>query len=408
MAQIRSWEKTPSGGVRLSAALTRTGVLTYRNAAGTITREYRAPEEVFHADSMMSLRGAPVTDRHPQALVTPSTWKQVAVGSVGDDIAREDSFLVASVLVNDGPVIEKVIGGECKEVSCGYTCGIDPTPGVAPTGEAYDARQVNIRYNHAALGPSGWGRAGAEVSLRLDAAVEVVPDPLVDLGANRSTADGTSAMEPAMTIKKVLKVRGKEIELRADDDMTAAQGAVDTMEADAAKDAAELTSVKDAMNNLLTAYNDLKGKLDALVAKNAAESAPAAATAATSAATAEPTVAVMDAAIEKRLAVIENARKIVGADFDHKGKSEREIMQAAIAKRIPAVKFDAMSADTVNGMFTALVSAPVAAPATNEALGQANAQAVHADAGNVAKEPGLQEKLIERGRAPLNGAQKGS
>ncbi len=35
-------------------------------------------------------------------------------------------------------------------------------------GERYDAVQTSIRYNHVALGPKDWGRAGSEASLRLD------------------------------------------------------------------------------------------------------------------------------------------------------------------------------------------------------------------------------------------------
>ena len=37
------------------------------------------------------------------------------------------------------------------------------------TARIYDAIQRGIVYNHAALGPSGWGRQGATVALKFDA-----------------------------------------------------------------------------------------------------------------------------------------------------------------------------------------------------------------------------------------------
>ncbi|MDP3278282.1 MAG: DUF2213 domain-containing protein [Deltaproteobacteria bacterium] len=174
MATVRSWERTPSGGVRLSAAITKAGVLTYRDTTGREWRELRPASEVFAEDSLRTLRGAPVTDLHPTKLVTPETWRELSVGHVGDDIAREDALVVASVLVQYAAEIARIEAGERKEISAGYVCEVDETPGITAEGERYDRVQRAIRYNHAALGPSGWGRAGADVSLRLDAAVEVV------------------------------------------------------------------------------------------------------------------------------------------------------------------------------------------------------------------------------------------
>jgi hypothetical protein len=55
-------------------------------------------------------------------------------------------------------------------VSLGYETDLDMTPGTAPDGTRYDAIQRRVRANHVALGPSGWGRAGSAVALRLDSA----------------------------------------------------------------------------------------------------------------------------------------------------------------------------------------------------------------------------------------------
>jgi hypothetical protein len=110
----------------------------------------------------------------------------------------------------------------------------------------YDRVQRRIRYNHAALGPPGWGRAGADVSLRLDAAVEVVRDGAVAARADdNATADDVPAAEETQRMKKkTLKVRGREIEIRADSDdgMVEAQSAVTELENKANADAAELAA----------------------------------------------------------------------------------------------------------------------------------------------------------------------
>ena len=54
------FKRTPQGFLRVNARLSRVGIFDYQS-----TREYRSPEEVFRSDSLESLKGAPVTDRHP-------------------------------------------------------------------------------------------------------------------------------------------------------------------------------------------------------------------------------------------------------------------------------------------------------------------------------------------------------
>ena len=167
---VASVRRTPQGGLRVDARLTRVGVLTYRNADGTARREFRPPEEVFAATSLDSLRGAPVTDLHPSEMVRTDNHAVLARGHVGDDV-REDAgtYVAATLYVQDGRLVEMVERGDRREISCGYVCDFDPTPGEFE-GQRYDGVQRNITYNHAALGPREWGRAGSEVALRMDAA----------------------------------------------------------------------------------------------------------------------------------------------------------------------------------------------------------------------------------------------
>jgi hypothetical protein len=163
-------ERTPQGGVRVPAALTRVGILTYRNPDGSTRREYRPPSEVFRADSLDTLRSAPVTEGH-RAWVTPENYRSVNLGQVAEGSIRQDGQAVASKLViQDGDALARVDSGELSEVSLGYTLDYDPTPGMTPSGERYDGVQKNIKYNHVALLPAGGGRAGRDIALRLDSA----------------------------------------------------------------------------------------------------------------------------------------------------------------------------------------------------------------------------------------------
>lgn len=171
---VTSTITTPAGGRRLSGRFTRIGVATYQRGDGTSVREHRPREEVFAEDSLASLRGAPVTDLHPpgEEMVNPTNWATLAKGHALDGKPL-DPFIEGQVDVNDQGLIAKIDAGEAKEISMGYTCDVDATPGVFE-GQPYDQVQRNIRYNHVALGPEGWGRMGPRVSLRVDSSSAIL------------------------------------------------------------------------------------------------------------------------------------------------------------------------------------------------------------------------------------------
>ena len=152
----------------MPARLTRTGVFLYRNADGTERRELRLPEEVFAPPALASLAGAPVTVGH-QGFVTPENYKALAVGHVGDNVKPSGEYAEAKVYVGDGAALKAVQAKDLVEVSCGYECILEPTPG-EHAGQKYDGIQRSIRYNHVALGHKDWGRAGNNVRLLTDSA----------------------------------------------------------------------------------------------------------------------------------------------------------------------------------------------------------------------------------------------
>lgn len=165
---ISNIRRTPQGGLSLDARLTRVGVLIYPRSDGSIVREFRPPEEVFSPESLATLANAPLTDDHPSKPVSPANWRDVAIGHIAGTPRKDGDFVSGEVLVQDADAIQDVEDKKLVEISCGYKCRLDWTPGIW-NGQKYDCIQRDIRYNHISAGPAGWGRAGSEVRLRMDA-----------------------------------------------------------------------------------------------------------------------------------------------------------------------------------------------------------------------------------------------
>jgi len=142
----------------------RIGIQLYKNADGTIRRELRPPEEVFHSDSLKSFAGKPITDEHPSEPVTAKNAKRLSVGTMKGEGRQDGNDVVAPIIVHDGEMIDKILKGDKRELSLGYKVNLEEMPGVW-NGQEYDAIQRNIRINHLAIVPRG--RAG-NARLNLD------------------------------------------------------------------------------------------------------------------------------------------------------------------------------------------------------------------------------------------------
>jgi hypothetical protein len=197
VAELGSIETTPQGFIRAPAYLTRAGVLDYRRADGTVVRELRPPSEVFAPASLATLSAAPLTDLHPSEMVSPANVRKLAIGHVSDDVRQDGQHVAANVTVQDAAAIAAVEAGQRRELSCGYTCDLDETPGTY-NGQPYDAVQKRIRYNHVGIGPKNWGRAGTSVALRIDADDSDQPE-VMRLDAADAVAASRNAPPPIDT-----------------------------------------------------------------------------------------------------------------------------------------------------------------------------------------------------------------
>lgn len=162
-ATISGTHRTADGYLAADARIARTGIQIYSGREVgrpdlAVVRVYRSPEEVFAKDAMTSAAHRPMTLDHPAQHVDATRWKGIAVGWTGDAVTRDGETIRVPMMVADAAAIADIEAGK-RELSCGYSCDLDWTPGTTPEGEAYDARQIGIRVNHVAIVQKG--RAGS-------------------------------------------------------------------------------------------------------------------------------------------------------------------------------------------------------------------------------------------------------
>jgi uncharacterized protein len=326
MAGLRGVRMHPAGFLLVDARPTRAGIFKYRRPDGTVRAEYRPPDEVSRTDSLTTLRGASVTDLHPAAgKVSPDNVHQLEVGTV-TDVRMDGAFVVAELVVKRADAIEAVRQKKRVELSCGYQCDFEATPGVTPSGERYDGVQRNIRYNHVALLPSGTARGGPECAMRLDANDAVLDDGLVDatdspdgtradagVPMSKIVLNGVSYEAPEQTAQAVHVVFGEQ------------KSRLDSLTSDLERQKAKA----DALQADLDKEKQLR--TDALDPQKIA------------------------AAVQARVALERSALKVLGDEFKCDGLSDREIQEKVVLHVHKDAKLDGRSPDYVAARFDSVV-----------------------------------------------------
>lgn len=148
------------------ATFARDGVLKYVRPDGTERIELRLPEE--NQKALTSFGLAPLTIEHPPVLLNEDNAESYRKGvSLQNVQYGKGGFVQGSIALMDSEAIRYATQAGGAELSAGYTCDLDETPGVWK-GLKYDAIQRNIQVNHIALTKKG--RAGPDVCLHLDSA----------------------------------------------------------------------------------------------------------------------------------------------------------------------------------------------------------------------------------------------
>lgn len=236
--------RTADGYMATRARAARAGVYDYLasevgapdtfKATDTI-KIYRSEAEVFAKDSVRSFLNRPITNDHPTEAVTAANWRDLARGNIAGAM-RDGEYLAFDLVLMDAAAIAAVDAGK-RELSNGYSCQLDWTPGTAPDGTAYDARQTNIRGNHVALVDKG--RAGPECAIKD--------------GEKFAACDAVSFTTKEGRVSKIITVDGLPVDL-AD---------VAAVEALLAKKDAAIASVTDALAIERGSNAALRSQLDA-------------------------------------------------------------------------------------------------------------------------------------------------
>lgn len=192
--ELRPVRRMPDGRLIVDAYFTRAGVFAYPDSKypGGQRLELRPPEEVFARPSMDSFGMLPFVNGHPPVgLLDADSARDYMVGATGERVERDGDYMRGTIMVADRATADLMEAGK-TQLSNGYRCDIDPTPGRHPTYGAYHVVQRNIRGNHVARVDEG--RAGAACAARMDS-MGAYCDPTVD---SVLTAAARHRLEPSM------------------------------------------------------------------------------------------------------------------------------------------------------------------------------------------------------------------
>jgi hypothetical protein len=311
---------TRDGYLVADARTARTGIQTYAGIEVgrpqmAQVRVYRPEEEVFSKDALASMAHRPVTNGHPVQDVNAANWKALSVGMTGGEVARDGEYVRIPLTLMDKAAIDDWRGGR-RELSWGYECELDWTPGKTRDGQSYDAVQRGISANHLAFVDKA--RAGSECRIGDRNTPPAKPEEK-QMADRKITVDGFTievSDQAAQAIEKLLA--------KVADGEKAAGVALATLEA---RDG-EIAALK-------------KTHSDAVAAKDAQIAAFDAA---------------IEAKIEERQAVIADAAKITGKTVDGKGKSTAAIRREAVVLALGDAVVKDKSDDFVASSFATLLA----------------------------------------------------
>lgn len=143
---------------------------------------YRPAEELFNPEAMKSFELIPFVNDHEMLGKGQTPAEEYGVhGVLGEKIGRKGDMLTADIKIYSEALKDEINNGK-KELSLGYYCDYDLTPGTYK-GQHYDAVQRNLRGNHIALVDKG--RMGHDVRVMDGMAFDniSVPDGWITIGA---------------------------------------------------------------------------------------------------------------------------------------------------------------------------------------------------------------------------------
>lgn len=337
-----------SGYLEAFARTARTGVQQYlgmemgRPDLGTVN-VYRDEADVFSKSSLHSFAKIPVTVDHPPSGVSAANWKQVAVGTTGEEVLRDGERLKIGLKIMDAAAIQAVKAGK-RELSVGYKTEIVWGDGVAPDGTPYQAKQTAIVADHIAIVSAGragsacrigdsWSAIGIEDQRSLDQDPSRISPPSMG-NPMKTHLIGDNAVE--MSDAAIVAVKALQTQLGS---LTADNLRLTADASTLAADHKKALETKDG--EIAVAKSAVETKDGEIAVLKAALK------------DAELTPAKLDAAVSARAEVANAAKKIVGDKLVVDGKTDGEIRREAVVVKL-GDSAKTMSDDAINGAFAAL------------------------------------------------------
>jgi uncharacterized protein len=300
---------TPEGYLSGDAIATRTGVFDYIMPDGSVQKQLRHPDDVLTQDSLATLKHKPVTDDHPLELVNVDNAGKYGVGFTGDTVRVDKGNIGITFSVTNKDTIMKIVGKKKRELSLGYNLDLVEEAGEYE-GQPYTHRQTNIRYNHLAIVEKG--RAGREARINMDGvAIQLhqndhVEDLNMDKPLSTVNLDGID-YTASPEVKNALE-KAQEVAKQAQANLDAAQAKQDEAQA----------------------------SFDAYKAEFNADS--------------------IAQAVNARVALMAEASKVINLDAMG-DKTDRQIQEAVILSKHPALNLDGLSNDYVKARYDAVMEA---------------------------------------------------
>lgn len=335
-APISSIHSDPQTGFLYAknVPIARTGVFPYLKSDGAVSWEAKLPTELLADSTVESANGKPVTNDHPDELVTKDNAKEYMKGVTMSNAHTDGDTIRVDMAITDSDLIKAIQGGK-QELSIGFKTDVEPVSGEYD-GMHYDSIQKSIEINHVAVVKRG--RAGHNIRITGDSAA-MVEDYVPQAGKKGpEMADYTKVYLGDSSVT-VLDSDAEKV-TKANQDLQSAKGA----SADKDKQIADLEAK----------IADLQGnKEDADKAKAEADSANK-----TIAALQEKLKSfegdAFDKKVAERLELIEAVKPYLGDSYDFSGKTERDIKLDSI--KADDADFDAEGkSDTyINAYFDAM------------------------------------------------------
>lgn len=325
-ASAKSIRELGDGYIVCSPRIARTGIQVYQGRELgrpdlKEVRVYRPESEVFSKDAIKTLAGKPVTIEHPAEPVTASTWRDVAVGHVGEEVMRDGEFIRVPLILMDAEAINEVRKGR-SQLSVGYSATLLWQDGVTPSGEPFDVTQTSIRANHVAITHTARG------------------GPKLRMGDRKS-------QENKMATRNIL-IDGIGVDLEERDAQIIERSLTKLREELATAQTALATTKTTAQNDSATAATNL-ANVNATVATKDAELA----TLKQQLADAKLTPQKLDQLVADRAQTMIRAKALVGDALVVEGKTDADIRRQVVASKLGEVAKD-WTDDQVTASFNTL------------------------------------------------------